>query len=245
MSILLRHNGRMSSLMHRSFSTPANLEIWQRAQAVCFDVDSTVISDEGIDVLAAHCGQGEAVAAWTSKAMNGGVKFEDALAARLNIIKPSKDAIAQCLGTHPPHLHLTKGIDQLIKELHRRKVDVYLVSGGFRLMIAPVAAHLSIPPTNIFANTIYFDAKGEYSGFDANELTSRDGGKPRVIEKLKSERQYKTVIMIGDGATDMQAKPPADLFIGFGGVVVREVVKKHADWYIHDFKELIDGMGPL
>jgi phosphoserine phosphatase len=37
------------------------------AQAVCFDVDSTVCEDEGIDELAAFCGAGEAVAAWTAR----------------------------------------------------------------------------------------------------------------------------------------------------------------------------------
>lgn len=40
---------------------------WRSAQAVCFDVDSTVCEDEGIDELAAFCGAGEAVAAWTAR----------------------------------------------------------------------------------------------------------------------------------------------------------------------------------
>lgn len=48
-----------------SISTPKS--IFQRAQAVCFDVDSTVIQDEGIDVLAAHNGAGDAVAEWTKR----------------------------------------------------------------------------------------------------------------------------------------------------------------------------------
>ena len=64
----------------------------------------------------------------------------------------------------------------------------------------------------------------------------RDGGKPAVISKLKNDYGYNPIIMIGDGATDMQAKPPADAFIGFGGVVEREKVKLNADWYIYDFK---------
>jgi len=51
------------------------------ANAVCFDVDSTVIDEEGIDVLAEYLGKGPAVSDWTAKAMGGGVKFEDALAA--------------------------------------------------------------------------------------------------------------------------------------------------------------------
>lgn len=45
------------------------LHLWQTADAVCFDVDSTVSIDEGIDELAAFCGAGEAVAAWTARSV--------------------------------------------------------------------------------------------------------------------------------------------------------------------------------
>ena len=49
-------------------------------------------------------------------------------------------------------------------------------------MIEPVADQLSIPRGNIFANSLRFDGvTGEYTGFDADEPTSRDGGKPKVI----------------------------------------------------------------
>ena len=47
-------------------------------------------------------------------------------------------------------------------------------------------------------------------------------------------------VMIGDGVTDMQAKPPADLFIGFGGVVTREEVRTGADLFVTDFKAIGD-----
>lgn len=43
------------------------LELWRNANAVCFDVDSTVCLDEGIDELAEFCGAGKAVAEWTSR----------------------------------------------------------------------------------------------------------------------------------------------------------------------------------
>jgi phosphoserine phosphatase len=46
--------------------------------------------------------------------------------------------------------------------------------------------------------------------------------------------------MVGDGATDLEASPPADIFIGFGGNQVREAVKNRADWFVYSFKELID-----
>ena len=95
-----------------------------------------------------------------------------------------------------------------------------------------------VPAERIFANTILWDAKGEYSGFDATEPTSRDGGKPAVIAQLK-EKGAQTVVMVGDGATDAQAKPPADAFIGFGGVVAREAVVKKADWFVEDFHDVV------
>jgi hypothetical protein len=49
-------------------------------------------------------------------------------------------------------------------------------------------------------------------------------------------------VMIGDGVTDMQAKPPAELFIGFGGVVVRQSVKEEADWFVTDFKDIVTAL---
>ena len=48
--------------------------------------------------------------------------------------------------------------------------------------------------------------------------------------------------MIGDGVTDMQAKPPADAFIGYGGIVTRKPVKEGADLFITNFDDLIKHM---
>ena len=47
--------------------------------------------------------------------------------------------------------------------------------------------------------------------------------------------------MVGDGATDMEARDlpgGADAFIGFGGVVQREAVREGADWFVYDFDEM-------
>lgn len=214
------------------------MEMLSKADAVCFDVDSTVVDEEGIDVLADTLGRGPEVAAWTAKAMGGDVKFEDALAARLDIIRPSRRAISACLEEHP--LRLTPGVAELVEALHGRGTHVYLVSGGFRLMIEPVAKILGVVDDRIYANTILFDDVGEYAGFDANEPTSADGGKPRALADIKAKHGYETMIMVGDGATDAQAKPPADAFIGFGGVITREAVRQRACWFVRDFRAMID-----
>lgn len=46
--------------------------------------------------------------------------------------------------------------------------------------------------------------------------------------------------MVGDGATDMEARQPggADIFVGYGGVVVRKNIAEAADWYVYDIARL-------
>ncbi|KAG7308460.1 hypothetical protein JYU34_005667 [Plutella xylostella] len=212
-------------------------EIFRTADCVCFDVDSTVIQDEGIDEMARFCGKGEEVKRLTAEAMGGSMTFQEALKKRLDIIRPTVSQIRQFVATHP--VRLTPGVEQLVKSLHERGVTVYLVSGGFRCLIEPVAEILGIPLTNIYANRLKFFFNGEYAGFDDTEPTSRTGGKGLVIRRLKEQHSYQRVIMIGDGATDAEASPPAEGFIGFGGNVMREEVKKRASWYVTDFQDLI------
>lgn len=48
--------------------------------------------------------------------------------------------------------------------------------------------------------------------------------------------------MVGDGVTDMEARPPADLFIGFGGNVVRREVERGADWFVTSTHELLHAL---
>ena len=60
-------SGRHQLIAPSSVLSPEVLTMWRTADAVCFDVDSTVCTDEGIDELAAYCGAGEAVAAWTTR----------------------------------------------------------------------------------------------------------------------------------------------------------------------------------
>ncbi|XP_047270098.1 phosphoserine phosphatase, chloroplastic isoform X4 [Capsicum annuum] len=186
------------------------LDVWQNANAVCFDVDSTVCIDEGIDEFAEFCGAGKAVAEWTARAMNGSVPFEEALAARLSLINPSLKQLQDFL-KRPPRL--SPGIDLLVKNLKDKNKDVYLVSGGFRQMINPVASILGIPLENIFANQILFGSNGEYVGFDKNEPTSRRGGKATAVQQIRKAHGYKSLVMIGDGATDLEILPFSPIFV--------------------------------
>ncbi|KAH0877771.1 hypothetical protein HID58_065165 [Brassica napus] len=218
------------------------MDLWRDVEAVCFDVDSTVCVDEGIDELAEFCGAGKAVAEWTARAMGGSVPFEEALAARLSLFKPSLSKVEEYLQKRPPRL--SPGIEELVRKLRANKIDVYLISGGFRQMINPVASILGIPRENIFANNILFGNSGEFVGFDENEPTSRSGGKAKAVQQIRKGRLYKTMAMIGDGATDLEARKPggADLFICYAGVQLREAVAAQADWLIFKFDPLINSL---
>jgi len=232
------NNNRNNELIGRSI--PDAMYALYKADAVCFDVDSTVIAEEGIDVLAEYLGKGEEVSALTKAAMDGGMKFQDALKARLDLLQPSKQSILTLLEEQP--LQLTPGVDRLMKSLQSAGVDIWLVSGGFRIMIEPVADVLNIPRTNIVANTLLFsdsnDEEGTYTGFDPTEPTSADMGKPKALAQIQSLKGYKTMVMVGDGATDAQAKPPAAAFVGFGGVEERQAVKDKADWFVKNFEDM-------
>ena len=212
-------------------------EAIKKADAICFDVDSTVITEEGIDVLATSLGVGDDVSKLTASAMGGTTLFQNALKARLDLIKPSIENLENIQKEHP--LQFTPRLEELIEILHKKGKNIYLVSGGFRQMINPIALQLGISVSNIYANNLFFTEDGEYNGFDTNEPTSKDGGKAKVIQELIDKYDYKCVIMIGDGATDMQARPPAKAFIGYGGIIEREKVKNGADWFIKDFNEIL------
>ncbi|XP_077254745.1 phosphoserine phosphatase [Temnothorax americanus] len=211
--------------------------IWKTADAVTFDVDSTVIAEEAIDELANFCGKGEEITKLTKRAMQGDMTFQQSLSVRLGIINPSLTQVREFLNTHQPKF--TAGIKDLVSALQARGKEVFLVSGGFRCLITPIAAQLNIPPENIYANRLKFFFTGEYAGFDESQPTSKSGGKGEVVRLIKKEKGFKIVVHVGDGSTDLEASPPADAFIGFGGNVVRENVKSRAQWFVTNFDDLI------
>lgn len=212
--------------------------ILRNADAVCFDVDSTVIKEEGIDELAKFCGKGKEVSQLTAKAMHGEMTFQESLKIRLGIINPKLQQIKEFIKTQSPTL--SPGIKKLVDLLHSREIPVYLISGGFKCIIAPIANQLNVSCENIFANKLTFYFNGDFAGFDENQPTSRSGGKAVVVNLLKENKGYKNLVLIGDGATDLEACPPADAFIGYGGNVIRPVLQSKAKWFVTDFNEVIE-----
>jgi len=213
----------------------------QNADAVCFDVDSAAIVRRDIDVPASCFGKYDEVAALTKIAMEGGVEFRDTMAQRLELVRPTAEGVRAFLERDA--LTLSPGVAQLVARLQELGKDVYLVSGGFTNMIEPFAEALHIPKGNIYANTILFDECGQYKGFDRLAYTSKSGGKADAVRHLKKTKGYRTMVMVGDGVTDPEARPPADAFIGYGGVRTRPKARDGADWFVTQWREALMVLG--
>ncbi|GFR51762.1 hypothetical protein Agub_g14217 [Astrephomene gubernaculifera] len=237
--------------MPRTTPTDRVLSIWRKVDAVCFDVDCTITLNDSLDLLAEFMGVKEQVAALTSRAMDGSLSLEQALEERLALIACSPADIKRFITAHPPASRLAPGIRELISALQARGVAIYLISGGFRELTLPIASYLGIPKSNVFANRMNWqwdDESGEPTrlvGFDMSEPTAHNQGKPQAIARIRHRNPYNTVVMIGDGITDLEAVQStggADLFIGYGGVVERPAVAAEAEWYVYDYRTLVDAL---
>ncbi|CAG9463212.1 unnamed protein product [Pedinophyceae sp. YPF-701] len=232
-------------------ATPRVLRMWRSAHAVCFDVDMTLTTKDGIDALAEFKGVGQAVADITNSAMDGVMDLEESLQARMQIINPSPDDIARYNKQVDPRERVVPGAKELIESLQARGIAVFLISGGFRELLMPIARYLGVKPSNIYANRMFFVADDEtglptkFAGFDPTQPTSRQMGKPAAIADIRNRLPYETIVMVGDGITDLEAvevSGGADLFVGFGGVVQRDAVAKGADWYIKSYDMLVNAL---
>ena len=120
---------------------------------------------------------------------------------------------------------------EYLAPLQSAGVDVHLVTAGIAQAIAPLAARLNIAPRAVHAVPLQFDADGNYVDFDRRSLLTRPGGKELVVRAILTRAKGKSAF-VGDGITDLDAKPAVDLFIGFGGVVTRDRVREQAAVYV-------------
>jgi len=203
---------------------------------VIFDCDSTLSAIEGIDELARGRGPQvfAEVEAMTMAAMEGKIAVEDVFARRLEIIRPRRVDVAavgrQYVEQVEPAARAT------IRQLQAAGWTPLILSGGFRQVIAPLAAHLGI--TRVEAVDLWFDAAGNYAGYDTEFPTTRSGGKPELIAALKRELAPARTVMVGDGVSDLETRDEVDLFVGFGRYTERAKVKAGAHAFIHSMAEL-------
>jgi phosphoserine phosphatase len=197
---------------------------------ICFDCDSTLSSIEGIDELARLRGPEvfASIQAMTEDAMNGKMPLESVFGRRLEAIRPARSD-AEAVGRRyienaepsaAPTVALLRGMGW----------TSVIISGGFRQAIRPLADFLGVG--RIEAVDLRFGPDGSYAGYDASYPTTRSGGKAEVIRRLRAQLGPERVVMVGDGASDLETVPVVDLFIGFGGFTAREKVRREAAAFV-------------
>ncbi|MCP5536354.1 MAG: HAD-IB family phosphatase [Akkermansiaceae bacterium] len=203
---------------------------------IVFDCDSTLSAIEGIDELARVRGPETfaEIEALTNAAMNGEVAIDEIFARRLDIIQPDFATCKQVGQLYIEHVEPTAMAT--LERLRAAGWDIVIVSGGFTQVIEPLAKHLGID--RIEAVPLKFNDDGSYQGFDASAPPTRNGGKPEIIARLKTELSPERVVMVGDGISDLETQGEVDTFIGFGRYAARQRVVAEADHFVKSLEAI-------
>jgi phosphoserine phosphatase len=177
---------------------------------VVLDVDSTLIQDEGIDVLATRAGVGEQVAHVTARAMAGELDFTESLVRRVELLAglPVSDVYAA-----RDTLRLTPGARTFVHTLRRLGFHVGVVSGGFTVFTDRFVAELELD----FAAANELEvADGRLTGRLVGEVVDR-AGKAKALTRFAEQFgvPLSQTVAVGDGANDIDMLDAAGLGIAF------------------------------
>jgi phosphoserine phosphatase len=174
------------------------------------DVDSTLISQEVIELLGAKAGVQDQVKAITERAMAGEIDFEASLRERVALLKGLPEGvITEVRG----EISLTPGAKTLVSTLQKLGHTVAVVSGGFINVIQPLLASLNI--NHYRANTLEIK-DGHLTGNLQGPVIDRAAKATALRDFAKIENvELEQTVAIGDGANDLDMIALAGLGIAF------------------------------
>ncbi len=212
---------------------------------IVFDVDSTVISEESLEILAEILLQKTPfkkqkevffeIEKITNLGMEGKITLQESVEQRMALLpnvneKDIQKSLEIC------EQRLTQGIKELIKKLQKQGHEIFVVSGGPDFLIKPLAKKLGIKKrkSSFFA----LDKNGKYEP----KKSKIQNSKTEAIKELMPNKKRK-IIMIGDGATDLATLDEiADFFIGYIEHAQREIIINNASFLAkntHDLEKII------
>ena len=186
---------------------------------IVFDVDSTLIQGEVIEMLAERAGSGEAVAAITDAAMRGEIDFTESLHQRVSTLAGLP---AEVLDEVADRVELTPGARTTIRTLRRLGFHCGVVSGGFRQVIEPLAHDLMLD--FVAANELEV-VDGVLTGRVVGPIIDR-AGKAKALRDFATQAgvPMEQTVAVGDGANDIDMLNAAGLGVAFNAKpALREV----------------------
>lgn len=186
---------------------------------IVFDVDSTLIQGEVIEMLADRAGAGDAVAAITEAAMRGELDFAESLHHRVSTLAGLPASVVDEVAEQ---IELTPGARTTVRTLRRLGFKCGVVSGGFRQVIEPLAAELQLD--FVAANELEI-VDGKLTGRVIGPVVDR-AGKADSLREFAAQAgvPLEQTVAVGDGANDIDMLSTAGLGVAFNAKpALREV----------------------
>ncbi|VUC30359.1 unnamed protein product [Clonostachys rosea] len=189
--------------------------VWRRhPRLVVFDMDSTLITQEVIDLLAETIKDppnlAERVAEITHRAMLGELEFDASFRERVRLLKGLPATIFEDLR---PVLDVTNGVKELIRALKRLGIKVAVLSGGFLPLTGWLAGELGLDYAH--ANEVVIE-DGKLTGEAKGLIVGKERKRDLLVEIAAKENiDLSQVIAVGDGANDLLMLEKAGLGVAW------------------------------
>jgi phosphoserine phosphatase len=199
---------------------------------VVFDVDSTLIEDEVIELLAEVAGKREEVAAVTERAMAGELDFAQSLIERVATLAGLPESVFADVQSR---IRITTGAKDTIAAIQAVGGKVGAVSGGFIQLLTPLAAELNLD----FARANELEVvDGKLTGKVIGKIIDRSA-KAEALREWSVASGLTNTVAVGDGANDLEMMALADLGVAFNA---KPIVREKADVVIEgkDLRKLLE-----
>ncbi|CAL9728083.1 hypothetical protein MOUN0_C01706 [Monosporozyma unispora] len=184
-------------------------EYRQDKKLFVFDMDSTLIYQEVIELIASYAKVEPQVKAITDRAMNNEIDFKESLRERVSLLKGlTIDTIYEEV---KGKLQITKGVPELCKFLHTKGIKLAVLSGGFVPFAQYIQEQLGLDYMK--ANVLETDSEGKLTGKVTGEIVDGEIKAETILTLAdKWSIPLETIMMVGDGGNDLPAMGVA----GFG-----------------------------
>ena len=212
-------------------------------RALFIDFDSTFVKIETIDELAKLTLQNDPdknnkidlISDITNQAMSGEIDFPTALERRLQILSLTSTSIKKI--TSQIALLVSDSFKANKNTIKKNSDSIWIISGGFFQIIAPIVAEYGISEDHILANRFLFEGD-QVVGCDKSNPLFQEKGKIKAIGSISTSKEF---VMVGDGFTDLEVylEGGTEHFICYTENVSRQKVVNQSKHIANSFEQMI------